>query len=89
MCIRDSTNSAVEIPTVALRVPGGVLMLASTPVGARIFINGTQSDKVTPAKLQLPPGKYTIRVEKDGKQSSKEIEIHNGITSFEKIIMDR
>ncbi len=83
------TNSAVEIPTVALRVPGGVLMLASAPVGARIFINGTQSDKVTPAKLQLPPGKYTIRVEKDGKQSSKEIEIHNGITSFEKIIMDR
>jgi serine/threonine protein kinase len=83
------TDSAVELPPVALRVPGGVLMLASTPVGARIFINGEPSDKVTPAKLELRPGKYNIRIEKDGKQSSKEVEIHNGITSFEKIIIER
>ena len=83
------SNAAIELAPIALRVPGGVLMLASNPVGAHIFINGAQSDQVTPAKLQLKPGKYTIRIEKDGKESSKEVEIQNGITRYEKIIMDR
>jgi serine/threonine protein kinase len=82
-------NTAVEIPTVALRVPGGVLMLVSIPAGAHVFVNGTQSDQVTPAKLVLRPGKYTIAVEKDGKRSSKEVEIQNGVTQFEKIVMDK
>jgi serine/threonine protein kinase len=82
-------NSAVQLPTVALRVPGGVLMLTSTPAGAHIFVNGTQSDHVTPAKLQLRPGKYTIAIEKDGKRSSKQVEIQNGITSFENIVMEK
>jgi serine/threonine-protein kinase len=81
-------NTAVELPTVALRVPGGVLMLASTPAGARIFVNGAPSDQVTPAKLVLRPGKYDIAIEKDGKRSSKEVEIQNGTTHYEKIIMD-
>jgi serine/threonine-protein kinase len=82
-------NTAVEIPTVALRVPGGVLMLVSIPAGAHVFVNGTQSDQLTPAKLVLRPGKYTIAVEKDGKRSSKEVEIQNGVTQFEKIVMDK
>ena len=64
-------------------------MLASTPAGAHIFVNGTQSDHVTPAKLQLRPGKYTITIEKDGKRSSKQVEIQNGITSFENIVMEK
>ena len=82
-------STAVELPTVALRVPGGVLMLASVPAGARVFVNGTASDQVTPAKLVLRPGKYDIAIEKDGKRSSKEVEIQNGVTHYEKIIMDR
>jgi serine/threonine protein kinase len=83
------SDSAIELSPIALRVPGGVLMVASTPVGAHIFVNGTQSDKVTPAKLQLAPGKYTIMVEKDGKQSSKEVEVQNGSTGIEKFVLDR
>jgi len=82
-------NTAVEIPTVALRVPGGVLMLASIPDGARVFVNGTESGQVTPAKLVLRPGKYSIAVEKDGRRSSKEVEIQNGTTHYEKFIMER
>jgi serine/threonine-protein kinase len=82
-------STAVELPTVALRVPGGVLMLASVPAGARVFVNGTASDQVTPAKLVLRPGKYDIAIEKDGKRSSKEVEIQNGTTHYEKIVMDR
>jgi serine/threonine protein kinase len=82
-------NAAVELPTVALRVPGGVLMLASTPTGAHIFVNGAASDRVTPAKLVLLPGKYDIAIEKDGRRTSKEVEIQNGVTHYEKIVMDR
>ena len=82
-------NAAVELPTVALRVPGGVLMLASTPAGARIFVNGTPSDQITPAKLMLRPGKYDIAVERDGKRLSKEVEIQNGATHYEKFIIER
>jgi hypothetical protein len=82
-------NASVELPTVALRVPGGVLMLASVPAGAHVFVNGTAADHVTPAKLVLRPGKYTIAVEKDGRRSSKEVEIQNGVTSYEKIIMEK
>jgi serine/threonine protein kinase len=82
-------NSAVELPTVALRVPGGVLMLASVPTGARVFVNGTAADQITPAKLVLRPGKYNIEIEKDGKRSSKEVEIQNGTTHYEKIVMEK
>jgi serine/threonine-protein kinase len=81
-------NTAVELPTVALRVPGGVLMLASTPAGARIFVDGKPADQVTPAKLELRPGKYNIAIEKDGKRSSKEVEIQNGATHYERIVME-
>jgi len=83
------TNSSVELPPVALRVPGGVLMLASVPSGARIYVNGSSVDQVTPRRLELKPGKYDITVEKDGKRISKEVEIQNGITRYEKIILDR
>jgi serine/threonine-protein kinase len=81
-------NSALELPTVALRVPGGILMLASIPSGARVFVNGTAADQVTPAKLVLRPGKYTIAIEKDGRRSSKQVEIQNGTTHYEKILME-
>ncbi|HXM45486.1 MAG TPA: protein kinase [Bryobacteraceae bacterium] len=81
--------AAVALPTIALRVPGGVLMLDSVPTRAHVFVNGTQSDQITPAQLQLRPGKYTIAIEKDGKRASKEVEIKNGITQFEKILIER
>src|SRR5580693_5874167 len=58
-------SAALEIPTVALRAPGGVLMLDSAPSGARVFVNGALSEQVTPAKLPLRPGKYNIAIEKD------------------------
>jgi hypothetical protein len=83
------TDSSVELQPVALRVPGGVLMLASVPSGAKIYVNGSSADQFTPKRLELPPGKYEITVEKDGKRISREVEIQNGITHVEKIIMDR
>ncbi|HTQ53770.1 MAG TPA: protein kinase [Bryobacteraceae bacterium] len=83
------TDTGADLAPVAMRVPGGVLMLASDPSGARIYINGTLRDRVTPAKLDLPPGRYTIAVERDGKRASKEVVIQNGITHIERIVIGR
>ncbi|MGA2132020.1 MAG: serine/threonine-protein kinase [Bryobacteraceae bacterium] len=83
------SDAGADLPTIALRVPGGTLMLASIPPGAKIFVNGAPFDHLTPAKLELPPGKYTIEVEKDGKRSSKDVEIQNAITHVEKIVIGR
>jgi hypothetical protein len=83
------TDSSVELVPIALRVPGGTLMLASVPAGAKIFVNGAPSEQITPAQLELRPGKYNITVEKDGKRSSKEVEIENGRTGYEKMILQQ
>jgi Protein kinase domain/PEGA domain len=75
-------DSPIELPTVTLRTQTGTLMLTSTPSGAAIFVNDKQYPQTTPAQVSLPPGTYNVRVEKNGLQKSKAIEIQNGVTNF-------
>ncbi|MBZ5592463.1 MAG: protein kinase [Acidobacteriia bacterium] len=75
-------DSPYEVPTITLRTQSGTLMLTSTPSGASIFVNDKQFPQTTPAQISLPPGTYTVRVEKSGLQKSKSIEIQNGVTNF-------
>ncbi len=75
-------DSPLELPTVTLRTQLGTLMLTSTPSGAAIFVNDKQYPQTTPAQVSLPPGTYNVRVEKNGLQKSKAIEIQNGVTNF-------
>jgi serine/threonine-protein kinase len=75
-------DSPIELPTVTLRAQAGTLMLTSTPNGATIFVNDKQYSQVTPTQLSLTPGTYNLRVEKNGLQKSKAIEIQNGVTNF-------
>ena len=75
-------DSPIEIPTVTLSRQSGTLMLTSTPSGAAIFVNDKQLPQTTPAQISLPPGTYNVRVEKNGLQKSKPIEIQNGMTHF-------
>jgi tRNA A-37 threonylcarbamoyl transferase component Bud32 len=75
-------DSPYELPTVTLRTQSGTLMLTSTPAGAAIFVNDKPYPQVTPSQLSLPPGSYNVRVEKNGVQKSKAIEIQNGVTNF-------
>jgi tRNA A-37 threonylcarbamoyl transferase component Bud32 len=72
-------NSPLELPPLVLRAAGGTLMLTSEPKGASVLINGKRIDMVTPAQIPLAPGTYQITVEKDGRQSTAQVEIHNGI----------
>ena len=75
-------DSPLELPTVTLRTQSGTLMLTSTPSGAAIFVNDKPFPQTTPAQVSLPPGTYNVRVEKNGLQKSKAIEIQNGVTNF-------
>jgi len=73
------------LPLLNLRAQAGTLMLSSTPSGAAIYVNDRLTQQATPSQLNLPPGKYNVRVEKDGMRKSESVEIRNGVTSYLRI----
>jgi hypothetical protein len=73
----DVGSNAIEVPVV-LRAPGGNLYLNSVPAGASISINGKKYSQITPARIALTPGTYSITVEKDGKQNTQQVAVQNG-----------
>ena len=81
----DVGTGPMEMTAIVLRAQGGTLMLTTTPPGAAILINGKRISQTTPAQIPLAPGTYNIGVEKDGKQSSRSVEIRNGVISILKI----
>jgi tRNA A-37 threonylcarbamoyl transferase component Bud32 len=83
----DIGSSAVELPPVVLRAPGGTLMLTSVPAGASITVNGRKRPEVTPAQITLEPGMYNITVEKDGKQNTQMVDVRNGKLNYLKIVL--
>jgi len=83
------TTSRLDLPVIALRPSGGLLMATSVPAGAKIFLDGRDSEEVTPAKLQLPPGTHNVAVEKDGKRAGEEVQVLNGIITYVRIPLDR
>jgi PEGA domain len=59
----------------------GMLNIAGKPAGARIFVNGKDTGRVTPAEIVLDPGSNSIRVHKDGYlDSSTSVSIRAGET---------
>lgn len=76
----------MELTPVALKRSGGTLMLTSDPIGAAISVNGKRTDLVTPAQIPLASGVYSIMVEKDGRQSTEQVEIKDRMT-MRKIIL--
>jgi serine/threonine protein kinase len=78
-------DSPVDFPRVTLRTLAGTLYISSDPPGASITLNGQSTSKVTPSQLNLPPGTYNVRLEKNGVQKSISVEIKNGETTFQKI----
>jgi hypothetical protein len=64
---------------VNLRSAAGTLMLSTTPAGASIYINGQIRPEKTPAQLNLPPGRYAVTVEREGKRETQQIEIRGGM----------
>jgi hypothetical protein len=76
---RPAENDPPPAPAPAPLPPTmGLVMVRSTPYLSEVFVDG-ESMGYTPAKVSLPPGKHTFRVEKSGyKAWAKEITITVG-----------
>jgi hypothetical protein len=68
-------DTAQDVPPITLRKPSGTLMLMTSPPGANVRVNGQLIQQITPAQITLPPGSYSITVEKGGKTQTQRVEI--------------
>ncbi len=60
----------------------GTVMVKSKPAGAQIFLNGQLQPQITPAVLNLPAGRYTLRLVKEGYRNYEEtIEVKDQVIS--------
>jgi serine/threonine-protein kinase len=82
------TRNPQELPLVTLRSASGTLMLTSSPTGAAVLINGKRTSYVTPAQILLAPGSYSIAIDKDGRQSTRTVEVKNGAINYLKLTME-
>lgn len=62
----------------------GTMIVDSTPQDAKIFINDKLQSKTTPLTMQnVTPGRYTIRIEKEGYSSwQKQLEVFPELVTF-------
>ena len=68
-------DTAQDVPPITLRKPGATLMLTSNVQGASVLVDGKLIQQVTPATILLPPGTYSITVEKGGMRGTQKVQI--------------
>jgi serine/threonine-protein kinase len=68
-------DSAIDVPPISLRRPSGTLMVTTSPTGASVRINGKLVPQTTPAQITLPPGTYSVTVEKGGRSQTQRIDL--------------
>jgi len=59
-------TASIQERLTVLRATPGTLSVASTPAGAAIALDGTDTGVVTPAELPAPPGEHTIALSLEG-----------------------
>jgi hypothetical protein len=72
-------GTAVDFPQITLQQPEGTLFLSTDPAGASIRINGKLTPQLTPAKITLSPGSYSITVEKNGAAKTETVQVRDGM----------
>jgi hypothetical protein len=72
-------ETAQDVPPITLRKPSGTLMLTTNPPGASVRVDGKLIPQVTPAAIALPPGTYSITVEKGGQSRTQKVEIEQSL----------
>ncbi|HLJ48508.1 MAG TPA: serine/threonine-protein kinase [Bryobacteraceae bacterium] len=56
----------------------GSLAITSSPTGASIVLNGEEQNQKTPSVLQLKPGHYRVRVQRNGAAADFEVDVRDG-----------
>lgn len=72
-------DTAQDVPPITLRKPSATLMLTTNPPGANVRVDGKLIEQLTPAAISLPPGTYSITVEKGGQQRTQKVEIEQSL----------
>ncbi len=75
-------EGAVDFPQITLQQPEGTLFLSTDPAGASIRINGKLFPQLTPAKITLSPGSYSITVEKNAAAKTETVQVRDGMVSL-------
>lgn len=74
-----AAKPATEAPPAA---PGdgpiGIIFLSSSPARADILVDGKNTGKKTPAKLELPSGNHRIEMSKSGQKNSLNLVVNEG-----------
>ena len=74
--LRDSPQARdrvqMEEKLAAIRARPALLNVSSEPPGGQIFLDGTDTGKVTPAELEVAPGDHTIKVTLEGHVDAEE-----------------
>ncbi len=74
----------------------GTLVINSEPQGAKIFLDGVETDKTTPAKIEVTPSSHAIKVEFEGflpgyetlfVPSGQQIEVHIPLQPHDKGVL--
>ncbi len=71
-------RAVVEAPLVPGDGPIGIIFLSSSPARADIFIDGKNTGKKTPAKIELPSGNHKIEMSKSGQKNSVTQQVNEG-----------
>jgi serine/threonine-protein kinase len=72
-------ETAQDVPPITLRKPSTTLMLTTNPPGANVRVDGKLIPQLTPTAISLPPGTYSITVEKGGQQRTQKVEIEQSL----------
>jgi serine/threonine protein kinase len=78
-------TGGIELPPVILHAIGATLMVTSEPAGASVSVDGKKLPQPTPTQVTLPPGKYTILLQKDGKEVTRAVEVRNDTINYIKV----
>ena len=68
-------NSPMEL---SFEAKQGTVLVQSDPAGARIYLNGAQTARITPDSLVLGEGQYEIGVEAGGSVATKPVTVKDG-----------
>lgn len=78
---RSTADELMTAISATLAKEGGKVKVASTPAGARVFIDGSPIG-VTPLEYDLRPGRHEVRLSSTGyKDASREVDVRRGETT--------
>ncbi|MDQ3367315.1 MAG: PEGA domain-containing protein [Myxococcota bacterium] len=88
LTLRSTADELMTALTSAIRKDAGHLKLTSSPLGARVLVDGKPVG-VTPLDYDLAAGTHQIKVERDGREELRDVTIRSGETTVVDVALPR